>query len=60
MNPKSNPVIRINARFLYWPNNHGKEEAYKIFVSDEMVWNLIEKNKEYFSSYSKEGDTPWI
>ncbi|TYS70500.1 hypothetical protein FZC76_00985 [Sutcliffiella horikoshii] len=44
----------------YDPNNHSKEEAFRIVVQGEMVWNLIEKNKEYFSSYSREADKPWI
>ncbi|MEH7382267.1 hypothetical protein V7138_17540 [Bacillus sp. JJ1533] len=49
----------------YWitafdPNNQTKEEAFKIVVQEEMVWNLIEVNKEYFSSYAKEGDKTWI
>ncbi|MEK5185407.1 hypothetical protein MKY51_09960 [Solibacillus sp. FSL R5-0691] len=44
----------------YDPNNQTKEEAFKIVVQEEMVWNLIEENKEYFSLYSKEGDKSWI
>lgn len=44
----------------YDPNNQTKEETYKIVIQEEMVWNLIEENKEYFASYSKEGDKPWI
>ncbi|MBD8068082.1 hypothetical protein [Bacillus sp. PS06] len=44
----------------YDPNNQGKEEAFKVVVQEEMVWHLIEKDKEYFSSYTKEGDKPWV
>jgi len=25
-----------------------------------MVWNLIEENKEYFSTYAKEEKSPWL
>ncbi|WLD92865.1 hypothetical protein [Alkalihalobacillus sp. AL-G] len=44
----------------YDPNNQTKAEAFKIVVKQEMVWNLIEENKEYFTSYAKEGDNPWF
>ena len=44
----------------YDPNNQTKEEAFKIVVQEEMVWNLIEEDKEYFSSYAKEGDKSWV
>lgn len=44
----------------YDPNNQTKEEAFKIEVQEEMVWNLIEEDKEYFSLYSKEGDKSWV
>ncbi|MER2006632.1 MAG: hypothetical protein ABS939_04190 [Psychrobacillus sp.] len=44
----------------YNPNNQTKEEAFKIEVQEEMVWNLIEEDKEYFSLYSKEGDKSWV
>ena len=44
----------------YDPNNQAKEEAFKIVVQEEMVWHLIEENKEYFSSYGKKGDNPWV
>ena len=44
----------------YDPNNQTKEEAFKIVVQEEMAWNLIEEDKEYFSSYAKEGDKPWV
>lgn len=44
----------------YDPNNQTKDEAFKVVVKEEMVWNLIEENKEYSSSYSKEGDKTWI
>ncbi|MED4207478.1 hypothetical protein [Neobacillus mesonae] len=44
----------------YDRNNQTKDEAFKIVVQEEMVWHLIEENREYFSSYTKEGDKPWI
>ena len=44
----------------YDPNNDTEENSFKILVDEEMVWNLIEENKEYFTTYSKEGDNPWI
>ncbi|AXI00953.1 hypothetical protein DV702_15285 [Sporosarcina sp. PTS2304] len=44
----------------YDPSNHNKGEAFRIVVQEEMVWNLIEEDREYFSSYAKEGDKPWI
>ena len=44
----------------YDPNNQNKEEAFKIVIQEEIVWNLIEKDKEYFSLYSKKGDNPWV
>lgn len=43
----------------YDPNNQNKEEAFKIIVQDEMVWNLIEEDREYFSMYSKKKEVPW-
>lgn len=42
----------------YDPNNETKDEAFKIFVKEEMVWNLIIKGTEYFATYEKEGDNP--
>lgn len=42
------------------PNNETKQEAVKIIVEEPMVWNLIEVNKTYFTSYSKEKDNVWI
>ena len=42
----------------YDPNNQNKEEAFKIVIQEKMVWNLIEKDKEYFAMYSKKGDNP--
>ena len=44
----------------YDPNNQNKEEAFKIVIQEKMVWNLIEKDKEYFAMYSKKGDNPSI
>lgn len=40
----------------YDPNNQNKDEAFKIVIQEKMVWNLIEKDKEYFAMYSKKGD----
>ncbi|QPC45618.1 hypothetical protein [Mangrovibacillus cuniculi] len=44
----------------YDPNNQEEYEAMKIIVKERMAWNLIEVNKEYFSTYSKKGENPWI
>ncbi|MCM3758258.1 hypothetical protein M3197_12370 [Sporosarcina aquimarina] len=44
----------------YDPNNHNKEEAFKIVIQEKMVWNLIEKDIEYFARYSKNGDHPSV
>ncbi|MFT4417025.1 hypothetical protein ACLM5H_24485 [Fredinandcohnia humi] len=44
----------------YDPNNQTKAEAFKIVVQEEMVWNLMEENNEYFALYTKEGVKPWI
>ena len=44
----------------YDRNNQTKVQAFKIVVQEVMVWNLIEENKEYFSSYAKKGDKPWV
>ncbi|MDQ0914589.1 hypothetical protein [Paenibacillus sp. V4I5] len=44
----------------YDPNNSNKEKAIKIMVEEPMVWNLIEVDKTYMASYSKNGDKPWI
>lgn len=44
----------------YDPNNQNKEEAFKIVIQEKMVWNLIEKDKEYFAMYSKKGDNPSV
>jgi hypothetical protein len=42
------------------PNEKTKQEKIKIMIEEPMVWNLIEINKSYFTSYSKKGDNPWI
>ena len=42
------------------PNNITEKKEIKIMVQEPMVWNLIEVNKTYFSSYSKKGANPWI
>ncbi|WP_160725606.1 hypothetical protein [Bacillus sp. USDA818B3_A] len=44
----------------YDPNSMKGKNEIKIMVQEPMVWNLIEVNKTYFSSYSKKGDNPWI
>ena len=44
----------------YDSNNYTEDEAFKIIVDEVMVWNLIEENKEYFTTYSKTGDNSWI
>jgi hypothetical protein len=44
----------------YDPSNNAEDRAFKITVNEEMVWNLIEEDKEYFTSYSKEGNESWI
>ena len=41
------------------PNNKNKNESIKIIVAEPMVWNLIEVDKTYFASFSKESDTDW-
>lgn len=40
----------------YDPNNQTVNEAFVIMVKELMVWNLIEIDREYFTSYSKSGD----
>jgi len=42
------------------PNSDSGKKEIKIMVKEPMVWNLIEVNKRYFASYSKEGNNPWI
>ncbi len=44
----------------YDPKNSTKDKAIKIIVEEPMVWNLIEVDKTYVASYSKDGDTTWI
>ena len=44
----------------YDPNNYTEDVAFKIVVDEVMVWNLIEENKEYSTTYSKSGNNPWI
>lgn len=44
----------------YDPNNSTRDKAIKIVVEEPMVWNLIEKGKEYFASYHKKGDKNWV
>lgn len=45
---------------VYDPNNSKKEETFKIMIKEKMVWNLIEKDKEYFAMYSNKGDNPRV
>jgi hypothetical protein len=43
----------------YDPNSITEKKEIKIMVQEPMVWNLIEVNKTYFTSYSKKGANPW-
>jgi hypothetical protein len=38
------------------PNDTSTKGEFKIVVEEPMVWNLIEENKIYFSSYKKEAE----
>ena len=38
------------------PNSIKVKKKIKIMVNEPMVWNLIEVNKTYLTTYSKEGD----
>jgi hypothetical protein len=44
----------------YDPNNQTKEEAFKLVVDNEILWENIEVDDEYTSTYVKKGDQPWI
>lgn len=44
----------------YDPNNENEDIAFEIVVDEVMVWNLIEEDKEYFTTYTKKGTKPWI
>ncbi|MBB3132138.1 hypothetical protein FHS19_006865 [Paenibacillus rhizosphaerae] len=44
----------------YNPYNSEEKDPMKIIVREPMVWNLIEKDKEYFSTYSQEKGKPWV
>lgn len=44
----------------YDPKKEGKADPFKVYVEEIMVWNLIEENKEYFSTYAKEEKSPWL
>ncbi|WP_239633556.1 hypothetical protein [Paenibacillus sp. H1-7] len=44
----------------YNPYDSEKKNVIKIVVEEPVVWNLIEKDREYFSSYSKKGEEPWV
>lgn len=39
--------------------NSEEQDNFKIFVDDFMVWNLIEENRTYFTTYEKKGENPW-
>jgi hypothetical protein len=41
---------------VYDPNNQTESEKFKIIIKNEMVWDLLEENRIYASSYSKEND----
>ena len=42
------------------PNSITDKKEIKIMVNEPMVWNLIEVNKTYLTTYSKEGDNPRV
>jgi hypothetical protein len=44
----------------YDPNNQTKEEAFKLVIDEEILWENIEVDEEYASTYVKKGDQPWI
>jgi len=31
----------------------------KVMVDDFMIWNLIEENRTYFTTFVKKGENPW-
>ncbi|WP_438432936.1 hypothetical protein [Gorillibacterium sp. sgz500922] len=39
----------------YDPNSPNRQ-MFKIVVKDPIIWNLIEKDREYFASYFKKGN----
>ncbi|NEU31953.1 hypothetical protein GN156_14365 [bacterium LRH843] len=43
----------------YDPNNQTKEEAFKLVVDEEILWENLEIDEEYTSTYVKKGDQPW-
>lgn len=43
----------------YDPNNQTIDNAFKIIVDDENLWNLIEVNRQYVADYNKEEHNPW-
>jgi hypothetical protein len=44
---------------VYDPNNQTESQKFKIIIRNEMVWNLLEENRIYASSYSKKNnETP--
>lgn len=44
----------------YNPNMPNKEETFKIMIKEEMVWNLIEEEVDYFVMYSNNGNNPRV
>jgi hypothetical protein len=51
---------KVSWVIAYDPNNSARDNAIKIVVDEPMVWNLIEKETEYFVSYDKNGDNTWV
>ncbi|RKD22996.1 hypothetical protein BEP19_12250 [Ammoniphilus oxalaticus] len=44
----------------YDPNNQSSAETFKLMVEQELNWSLIEVDREYFTTYSRKGNKPWI
>lgn len=43
----------------YDPNNQTKEEAFKLVIADEVLWETVEVDEEYSSKYVKKGEQLW-
>jgi hypothetical protein len=41
------------------PNSISGKKKIKVMVKEPVVWNLIEVNETYFTTYSKKGNNPW-
>jgi len=41
---------------VYDPNNQTKDEAFKIVIDEDNLWNLIMENTEYFATYESKRD----